>query len=148
MALTGTYSRTIDDKHRVAIPKPLREAFAAENGEPITIVYVAPGNDGSLSIYSENSFQSLANRMAEKSTGRADIRTYLRLFYARAERVEVDSQGRIRIPERLIGHATLDHQVVLLGVHDHAELWDQQRWQAYLDRFENEFDQMTDNVFD
>ena len=148
MALTGTYNRTLDEKQRVAIPKPLREAFAADNGESVSFVYIAPGNDTSLAIYTEKSFQALATRLAEKSTGRADIRTYLRLFYARAERVDIDSQGRIRIPERLVDLGKLEHQVVMLGVHDHAEIWDQNLWQSYLNRFTDEFDQMTGSVFE
>ena len=58
------------------------------------------------------------------STARSSVANYLRLYYSQAERVEIDGQGRIRLPERLVEFAQLRQEVVLLGVHDHIEIWD------------------------
>jgi len=143
MPLTGTYTRTLDEKNRVAIPKPLREDF----GEPsLKTLYVAPGTDGSLALYTPSAFEALAQRLAARSGGRANVRNYLRLFYARAQKVDVDAQGRIRIPERLAELAGLGREVVLIGVHDHVELWDARRWQQFLDQHSAQFDSLADEV--
>src|SRR5262245_41980025 len=98
MLLTGTFNRAIDEKLRVAIPKPLREAL----GSPAKgALYVAPGTDGSLAMYTEDSLAALANRLASASPNAQDVRAYSRLFYARAQAVELDGQGRVRIPAEL-----------------------------------------------
>ena len=86
--------------------------------------------------------------MAEKSTNRADIRNYLRLFYSRAERVDLDGQGRIRIPDRLAEFAQLKREAVLLGVQDHAEIWDAAVWDEFLTDQVSDFDKMAEQAFE
>ena len=145
MTLTGTYSRTLDEKFRLAVPKRLRDEF----GDPeLSNLYVAPGTDRSLALYSPAGFSSLAQRLSERSPNRTDVRNYLRLFYSRAEKVDLDSQGRIRLPERLVSFAQLGHDVVLLGVQDHAEIWDRRLWREFLDSHTTDFDEMAAGAFE
>jgi MraZ protein len=145
MALSGTYPRSLDEKQRVAFPKRLCEDF----GEAaLTCFYVAPGTDKSLVLYSPTGFERLARKIAKKSSNRVEVRNYKRLFYSRAEKVELDAQGRIRIPERLIEFAGLGREVVLVGVHDHAELWDAAAWSVFLDRTSAAFDEIATQAFE
>lgn len=145
MALTGTYPRNLDSKRRLAVPKRLREEFG---GDDLRFLYIAPGTDRSLSVYSPVAFDELAQRLAETSTNRGDVRNYLRLFYSRAEKVDLDNQGRIRIPDRLADFAELHREVYLLGVHDHAEIWDVALWDAFLNKLNGEFDLMAEKAFE
>lgn len=145
MPLTGTYQRNLDEKQRLAVPKRLRDQFG--EGE-LTSLYVAPGTEKSLELYSPQAFNSLASKLSERTTNRAEVRNYLRLFYARADEVPLDKQGRIRIPERLVEFAGLKHDVVLLGVHDHAELWDLQVWEEFLRSQGSRYDEMATQAFE
>jgi MraZ protein len=145
MALTGTYRRNLDEKLRLAVPKRLRDEFGEGD---LKTLYVTPETDRSLGLYSPAAFELLAERLGERSNNRAQIRNYLRLFYSRAEQVDLDSQGRIRIPERLADFAQLTHDLVLLGVHDHVEIWDQAVWDEFLNRHGPEFDQMALRAFE
>jgi MraZ protein len=144
MLLTGAFSRSIDDKLRVAIPRRLREALAP-GSQPA--IYIAPGTDQSLAIYAEESLARLAERLAQASPTRQEVRTFSRLFYARAQRVELDSQGRVRIPPELAELARLEKEVVLLGVQDHVEIWPAQRWQAYLAERQGHYDEIAETAF-
>ena len=144
MLLTGAFSRSIDEKLRVAIPKRLREALG---GESRTGIYIAPGTDQSLALYTEEAFARLADRLAQASPTRQDVRTFNRLFYARAQRVEIDSQGRVRIPPELAQLARLDKEVVLLGVQDHVELWAADRWNSYLAERQGHYDEIAEAAF-
>jgi MraZ protein len=139
MTLTGTFTRNLDDKRRIAVPKRLKEQFG---GKEITSLYVAPGTEQSLALYSPEEFDQLSRRFTERSSGQPEFRNYIRLFFARSERVEFDSQGRIRIPEWLVESAQLEKDVMLLGVHDHAEIWDANLWKEFLSNHEQQFDQM------
>ena len=144
MALTGTYDRSLDDKQRLAIPRPLKDGFRDGDSEDL---YLAPGNEGCLALYSLQGFEAFAARMASLSTGRVEVRNFLRLFYGQAERVQVDKQSRIRIPERLLKLAGLSHDVVLIGVHDHVEIWDRERWDSFLNQNGAQFDALTAEAF-
>jgi MraZ protein len=145
MALTGTFERTMDDKLRLAVPKPLRDGFS----EPeLPEFYLAPGNEGCLNLYSTAGFEQLASRLATISTGNANVRNFLRVFYSQAERVVVDKQSRIRVPDRLVNLAGLTHDVVLIGVHDHVEIWDKGRWDSFLSQHGSQFDDLTAQALD
>lgn len=144
MLFTGKFTRSIDEKLRVAVPKRLREAAG---GTDCGGLYVAPGNDGSLAIYTEGAIERLAERLARVSPTQQEVRDFTRLFYARTQRVEFDRQGRIRIPSDLAQLAQLSGEVVLLGVQDHVELWSVGRWEAYLNEKQARYDQIAEAAF-
>jgi MraZ protein len=144
MLLTGVFNRSLDQKLRVAIPKRLRDALESDRQKG---VYLAPGSDQSLAIYAEEALARLAERLAQASPARQDVRTFNRLFYARAQRAEFDSQGRVRIPPELAELARLEKEVVLLGVQDHLELWAAGRWQAYLVEKQGQYDEIAEAAF-
>jgi MraZ protein len=75
------------------------------------------------------------------------VRAFGRLFYAQAERVDLDGQGRIRIPPALVELAGLDKEAVMLGVQDHVELWDRKKWEAYLADKSARFDEIAEKAF-
>jgi MraZ protein len=144
MYLTGTFSRSIDEKLRVAIPKRLRVILSCPVGG---VLYVAPGTDQSLAIYSEEAFSRLAKQLGRSSPTRQEVRAFTRLFYARAQRVELDAQGRVRIPQELVDLARLEKEVVLLGVQDRMELWSAQRWREYLAEKQSHYDEIAEAAF-
>ena len=98
-------------------------------------------------MYTEEAFARLADRLAQVSPTRQDVRTFNRLFYARAQRVELDSQGRVRIPVELAELGHLEKEVVLLGVQDHLEIWAADRWKAYLTERQGHYDEIAEAAF-
>jgi MraZ protein len=58
--------------------------------------------------------------------------------------VEIDSQGRIRVPIELAQLAKLDGDVALIGVGDRIELWNKQRWQEYLADLQPRYDELAE----
>ena len=144
MFLTGQFSRSLDEKLRVAIPKRLRAAMECTEGGGL---YVTPGTDESLALYTEEAFSRLAEHLGRASPTRQDVRAFTRLFYARAQRVELDGQGRVRIPQELSDLARLQKEVVLLGVQDHLELWSAERWEAYLAEKQAHYDEIAEAAF-
>ncbi|MDP6446381.1 MAG: division/cell wall cluster transcriptional repressor MraZ [Pirellulaceae bacterium] len=144
MFLTGAYSRSLDAKQRFALPKPLRETLRAANQSTL---YLAPGTEGSLALYTETAFAELGRQLGGQLANGPDGRAFSRLFYAQAHRVDLDGHGRVRIPSELSAWAALANEVVLLGVRDHMEIWQKERWEAYLGQTQGRYDQITDNAF-
>ena len=142
MLLTGTHPRTLDDKKRFGLPKRLREQL----GEPGTM-FVTPGPDQCLWLYTQPALERLAARLDEAPATDAEARVFRRLYFAQTEAVELDRAGRILVPERLVQFAGLEHDVVLIGVRDHLELWDGARWQRYLAANAPRFDAVAEGAF-
>lgn len=141
MPLTGTFSRAVDQKGRLPVPKPLREAMKCPPGGSL---FMAPGTDGSLVLYTEEAFTRLACRVDQASPTSGDVRAFTRLFYARAHRVELDQQGRVRVPTELAELVELGKDAVLLGVQDHVEIWPKDRWTEYLAERQKDFDKLAE----
>lgn len=147
MLLTGTFARVVDDKQRIALPKRIREILEAGADAKERGLFLTPGTDTSLALYTEEVLTALGQRLAETSPNRRDVRAFGRVFYAQAERVELDEQNRFRIPAVLMAHAGITKEVVLIGVQDHLEIWDKLRWERYLAEQAKEFDRIAEEAF-
>jgi len=142
MLLTGTHPRTLDDKHRLGLPKRLREQIG-----DVSQLFVTPGPDQCLWVFEQENLEKLARRLDETPAAHGDGRVFRRLFFAQMESVELDKMGRVLIPERLVRFAGLDKEVVLIGVRDHLELWDAEKWNAYLGQHGPRFDAVAEGAF-
>ncbi len=142
MLLTGTYPRTLDDKKRMALPKRVREQL----GDPETL-FITPGPDQCLWLYTQTGLEQLADRLDQAPATDAEARVFRRLYFAQTEAVDVDKNGRVLVPERLVQFAGLQHEIVLIGVRDHLELWDAARWQEYLTQNAPRFDAVAEGAF-
>lgn len=135
MVFTGTYEHTIDAKNRLAIPSEIRSQIVSNcvgnNGEAIGL-YVMLGDGGVLCIYTEQGFEQRASELDNSELDSDELLTYERLLFSLAGRVELDKQGRLRLPERLLAMTNLESEVVLIGVKDHLEIRDRQAWQAHV----------------
>jgi len=142
MLLTGTHPRTLDDKKRLGMPRKLREQL----GEPNTL-FVSPGPDQCLWLFTQAELEQLSAKLDQAPAADAEARVFRRLYFAQTEAVDVDRSGRILIPDRLAQFAALQREVVLIGVRDHVELWDAQRWQQYLAQNAPRFDAVAEGAF-
>ncbi len=142
MLLTGTHPRTLDDKKRLTLPKRVREQV----GE-VAQLFVTPGPDQTLWVYTKDELERLSVKLDQTPATDAEARVFRRLFFAQMEEVDLDRSSRILIPDRLAQFAGLEHEVVLLGVRDHLELWNAQRWQSYMTEHGPKFDKVAEEAF-
>ncbi len=142
MLLTGTHERTLDDKKRLALPRKVRDMM-----QDPALVFITPGPDQCLWLYTQNELEALAERMDAVPATDGEGRVFRRLYFAQTESVEIDKSGRLLVPERLAQFASLDKEVVLLGVRDHLELWDMKRWKKYLTANAPRFDSVAEGAF-
>ena len=105
----------------MAFPTKLREKLGVS-------FIITIGLDHSLYAFSSESWeeftQDLRSLTGEKSRA-------AKLFVINACEVEPDKQGRVLIPQNLREYAYLDHDVTILGVRNHAEVWDSKRFKEY-----------------
>ena len=129
--LIGEYKHTIDAKKRLAIPAKLRKEL--QKGAVLT-----RGLDNCLALYPLNEWQKMADKLAGLPTGQVDARGFNRIILAGAAAVEFDRLGRILIPDYLKKYAGFKKNVVIAGVYNRLEIWDQEKWEAYKQKIEEE----------
>lgn len=138
MVFTGTYEHTIDAKQRLAIPAEIRSQIKREHkavgGEGEPALYVTLGEQGALSLYTEAGFEKRAAALDDSAMDADNLLTYERLFFSLSRRVELDGQGRVRLPEQLLGRTDLKTEVVLIGVKDHVEVRDREAWNRQVEQ--------------
>lgn len=127
----GEYHHTLDDKGRMAIPIKFRAPLA--EGAVVT-----RGLDRSLFLYPKSEWETLAAKLAALPMSQADTRAFARLMLAGAMEVEVDKSGRVNIPEYLRTYAGLKKDVVVAGLYNRLEVWDETTWKAYAEATESQ----------
>jgi MraZ protein len=118
----GEYQHSLDAKGRVILPAKYREQLSGG-------AYVTRGRGGCLSVYTEQEFSEVADRVREASKRGGRELDAARSFFAGTAEVSPDKQGRIAIPQHLREYAGLDRDVVVAGVFSRIEIWDGRRWQ-------------------
>ncbi len=133
MFFTGSTDITIDSKQRLAIPAKVRSQLDPEKDKAW---FCVPWPGGILRLYSESEFTSLAaswNRTLIPASDQAELEAEL---FGSAERIEMDSAGRITIPKGLLDLVGLGSEVVVVGALSRLEVRDRAAWQAgRTDRF-------------
>lgn len=120
----GEYNHSIDDKGRLAIPSKFREDL--QRGAVVT-----RGLDNCLFVYTFEEWQKLADKLAQLPISQSNTRAFSRLMLAGAMDVELDKQGRVVLPEYLRDYASVKKKVVVAGLYNRLEIWDESAWNKY-----------------
>lgn len=122
--LIGEYFHSIDEKGRMNFPVKLRDDL----GEQFVVTRWL---DDCLIVFSQNEMENIVAKLRSQPMG--STRDVQRYIFANATTVEPDKQGRILIPNSLREKAGLKRDIVVIGVMDHAEIWDKERWETKSD---------------
>ena len=139
--LIGEYKHTLDTKRRLSLPSKWRD----ELGKKLVITR---GLDNCLFVYTLKEWEKITEKVGQLPLGQADTRSFNRFFLSGAVEAEVDSVGRILVPDYLKDFGSLDTKVVLAGIHDRVEIWDENRWETYKKSIESQADALAEKLGD
>ncbi|HET6776969.1 MAG TPA: division/cell wall cluster transcriptional repressor MraZ [Actinomycetota bacterium] len=122
--LLGEHLYQMDPKGRISLPAKFREGF--EEG-----IYLTLGQDGCLFAFPQGEWDRRKGEVESLAISDPKNRAYARMFFGRAERVDLDAQGRLVVPRKLRDDAHLGRDVAVVGVSDRLEIWDRQAWDRY-----------------
>ena len=141
--LIGEYIHTIDEKNRVSLPVKFRK----EMGKKIIIT---PGLGQCLFIFTLKEWEKVSRRLSNSDSDlsflKADQRSFNRFMFGRASEVELDTIGRILIPDVLKDRIKLKDKAVIVGVQDRVEIWNEDAWNKCEEGFEKEADQLAESL--
>lgn len=142
--LTGEYHHILDSKNRVIIPSAFRQVFNQEKNSCV----ITRGLDKSLFFYPFSEWQILGNKLKNISINRADVRAFLRILFSGAHPVDLDNQGRVIIPPPLKEFASIKDKVVIIGVINKIEIWDEDLWSEYYQQKRNRYEQIAETIME
>ena len=138
--LIGGYDFTLDAKSRVAIPVRLRHAF-------VDGIFVTRGYERCISGYAPAEWEQFVAEQIQSTPGMSiKGRMLRRRTLASAHLLDLDAQGRIKLPASLLEYASIVRDVTIIGVEDRIEFWDRNRWAQYLKQSEEEADAAADEL--
>lgn len=141
--LIGEYIHTIDEKNRVSLPVKFRK----EMGKKIIIT---PGLGKCLFIFTIKEWAKVSRKLssseADLSFLKADQRSFNRFMFGRAAEIEVDSIGRILIPDFLKDRIGLKNLAAIIGVEDRVEVWSEKAWSEQKEIVEKQAEQLAEKM--
>ncbi|MCD6410608.1 division/cell wall cluster transcriptional repressor MraZ [bacterium] len=127
----GQYTYNLDTKRRLAIPAKFRKLLGKR-------AVITRGLDNCLFLYPIKEWEKLAQKLSQLPISQADARGFARIMLAGATDVTIDNLGRILIPDYLTKYADLNKRVVIAGLFNRIEIWDEGKWSKYQQKTEKE----------
>ncbi len=137
--LIGEYTHRVDPKKRLAVPAKFRKEIGKK-------AVITKGLDQCLVVYPLVEWEKVAEALGRLPTGKSENRNFVRDIFSGAADVDVDSLGRILIPEYLKNFADLKEKVVIVGVYKRLEIWNEQKWNEYKSRVEKQTDVLAEKL--
>jgi MraZ protein len=123
MMLIGQKDLSIDEKGRLVLPSSYRDRFAGG------VCYVSLGLDGCICLYPQDSYEAIAQKYMSYNEFDDTARKVKRTFLANTFDVQIDSHNRILLPKALLTKTATGRKVTIIGMIDHLELWDSERYE-------------------
>ncbi len=130
----GEYDSTIDTKGRFLLPAGLKKQLPDQE----TSFVINRGFEKCLTLYPSQSWDPIFKDISSLNDFDPKVREFRRYFLNGAQRVELDSAGRLLLPKNLIDHATLDKDIVLVSAVNKIEIWDKNKYQQFFESFSPE----------
>ncbi len=119
---------TLDAKGRLALPAVLRRAFDKHDVDGLVLTF----HQGAVWGWTPEVFErTIEGPLSDQDPFNAQVMQFSHAILAPAQDVDVDRQGRIRIPPLLRELADLEREVVVNSLGNRVEIWDRTRWEAH-----------------
>lgn len=125
----GSYSYSVDSKGRINIPARLRKYVSPEANDTFV---VTRGYEQCLFVYPLDEWNKLEQSVRVLSPSDPKHRFFTRTLLQRALESQLDGQSRITIPKDLLQFASIENEVLILGVLERIEVWNPRVYDDYL----------------
>lgn len=139
----GQETYSIDAKGRVNVPAKMRKSIAPEANNTFT---VTRGQDNCVVAYPLDEWKKYEAKFENLNQYDKKNRFFLRMILMWSEEVTLDPQQRICIPKKLVDYAGIDKKVMIVGVGDHIELWDPEKYEKYMKEFDESYEDVAAKV--
>jgi MraZ protein len=139
----GEHEHTIDRKGRLIIPSRFREVMKEHYTERFV---VTRGLDRCLFLFPEDEWRTQEAKFRALSFTKPEARRFNRFYFSGASELTCDRQGRVLIPPYLKEYAGIKRDVMLVGVSNRIEIWDQEEWKKFYEQFKENYEQIAEKL--
>ena len=125
MVFFGEFFVNFTAPGRLVLPKKIRELLKGDS------FILTKGFDFCLAGFDRDDWESRAKDLLNVSLLTQDNLDKRRKLFSSVVYLQIDDQGRFVIPKNLLVYAQLKKEVVIVGVGDHFEIWDKEKWVNY-----------------
>ncbi len=141
--LIGEYIHTIDEKNRVSMPAKFRKELGKK-------IIITPGLGQCLFVFTTKEWEKVSKKLSDSDSElsflKADQRNFNRYMFGRAAEVEMDSIGRILVPDFLKERIGLKNSAAIVGVKDRVEIWNEDGWSEQKAIAERQAEQLAEKL--
>jgi MraZ protein len=130
----GNNPAKVDDKGRLKIPSAFKALLDAAN---VTELYITSTDGRKAEIWPLPEWEKRERQLVANSTNMEDaVEKYLNLTSYYGQQVEMDSQSRVVLPQKLRDKGKLDAEVVVLGKLVYLEVQNEKEFEQNLAAYE------------
>lgn len=129
----GINTISLDGKGRMAMPTRYRERLSSHCGGQLVVTIDT--NHPCLLLYPLAEWEQIERQIEDLSSFDASSQRVKHLLIGHANDLELDSSGRILLPQELRLYAELEKHVCLIGQGKKLEIWNQDSWNQQRDRW-------------
>ncbi len=122
----GINAVNLDTKGRMSIPTKYRDALSIT--ETKGLIVTIDTESTCLLLYPLNVWEEIESKLDQLPSFDPHARRIQRLLIGHASEVELDSQGRILLPQILREYALLEKKTMLIGQRKKFEIWSEENW--------------------
>jgi MraZ protein len=138
---TSEYDCKLDAKGRLALPSKVRAALPDSASEELVM---RRGFEPCLVLYPMLEYKKIYSRVRSLNEFNEEFRKFQRSFFRGNVDVELDGAGRINIPKRMMEFASLEKEVILVGLGNRIEIWNPELYEQYLIQDSSEYSKMAE----
>lgn len=131
----GEYEATIDAKGRFLLPAGFKKQLPVDAAAQFVI---NRGFETCLTLYPLQTWEPIFSQINQLNDFDPKARAFRRYFLNGATEVETDTAGRLLLPKNLMGHASLEKDIVLVSAVNKIEIWDKTKYNQFLESFSQE----------
>jgi MraZ protein len=131
----GEYEATLDAKGRFLVPSGFKKQLPEDSSAKFVL---NRGFEKCLSLYPIKSWEPIFAEISKLNDFEPKVREFRRYFLNGATILELDTAGRLLLPQNLKDHAGLEKDIVLVAAVNKIEIWDKTKYQQFFESFSPE----------
>lgn len=133
---TGEFECKVDAKGRLVLPVRVKNRLPEAAANQVVLMR---GMEPCLTLYAVPEFKKTSSQVASLNEFNEADRKIQRNFFSRVAEIDLDSAGRLNIPKLMLKHASIEKEVVIVGLGSRLEIWNPEVYEQYLIKDDGEF---------
>lgn len=138
---SGEYECKLDAKGRIVLPARIKSSLPEASGDAIV---VTRGFEPCLVVYPMLEWKKVFSKVAGLNEFQEEYRNFQRNFLRGNTEMELDSNGRFILPRTMLKHASIDKDVIVVGMGNRIEIWNPDQYEAFLIKDSKEFSKLAE----